>query len=113
MGTQQILPIILFSAHAMTSSFNSSAIGINWEDNIGLQWTWTGTPTGVFTIQVSMDPTLLGWISLPTTGYAQPAGSGDTFGVDFNQTAFAYIRLAYTATSGSGSVTCKIAGKSV
>jgi hypothetical protein len=103
----------VFQAQDMTGNLASGPIEIQFKDNPAFHWMWTGTPTGTFAIQVSHDPVNLGWISLPTTGYTQPAGAAGSNFVDFNQTGAAYVQLIYTASSGDGTLYCKFAAKSV
>ena len=70
-------------------------------DGIGLEVTWTGTPTGVFEVDVScsginfyaltFDPML-----------TQPAGSGGGYYVNLKTASFRFLLLKYTNASGSG-----------
>lgn len=72
-------------------------------DNIGLEVTWTGTPSGLFEVMVSNSG--ISFYSLTfTPALAQPAGSGGGYAVDLNQLPFKYIMLRYTNTSGSGTL---------
>ncbi len=73
-------------------------------DNAGLEVTWTGTPTGVFEVQVSNSG--ISFYSLtfdPVLG--QPAGSSGGYAIDLNQLPFKYLLLKYTNASGSGTLT--------
>ena len=86
---------------------------------IGYDITWTGTPTGAFTVQVSNSAQFDGqgnyiagtgnWTVIPSasfTGtYPVPSGSADNGFIDlFGTNAYA-VQLIYTAASGSGSLT--------
>lgn len=95
------------------SSITSSAIETKYQDNIGIQLNWTGTPTGTFDFQVSMDHSqdingnikVAGtWVSLPVNPIVAPAGGASSAYVDFNQLSTPYIRVVYTRTSGSGTL---------
>lgn len=126
MSTNQLLPVWLtvgatqtapgsqVNGYTLGASFNSDAVLLEFEDNPDIQVVWTGTPTGVLTVQISLDPTNLGWQSIVFTPAAdQPAGSSGTNYYSINQTGAAYIRLIYVRTSGTGTIKAKIAAKSV
>ena len=90
-------------------------------DNIpGLSYdiSWTGTPTGVFTVQVSNtytqnpDGTAANagnWTTLPQASfsgtYPTPSGSASNGFLDIVGTEAYAVRLIYTPSSGSGSLT--------
>ncbi len=114
MSTMQLTPIWLIQAGDMSTDLVSPAIKTVWEDNVGIQATWTGTPTGTFTTQISMDPDNLGWVTVPSTPTpVQPAGTAATGWFEINQTTAAWVRLVYTRVSGTGTLKAKIALKSV
>jgi hypothetical protein len=98
------------------ASFTSDAVEIQWVDNVAIQLKWAGDPTGTFTVQTSLDPTLLGWVDETFTSPTQPAGSASGYtyrGGVLNQTAMGYVRISYTRASGSGTLFAKIAAKSI
>lgn len=108
----------------MTSSFNGPATNINGLPGISFDLVWTGSPTGTFQVQVSnsysQDPegnviAAGNWTTLPTSSfsgtYPVPSGSGSSGFLDVVGTEAAWVRLAYTATSGTGSLTVIAAAK--
>lgn len=104
------------------ASITSRAIEIIRQDNVGIQLNWTGTPTGTFDFQVSVDHKEDSngvvmeegnWVSIPLTTPITAAGSPDSAYVDFNQLSAAYMRVVYTKTSGSGTLDGFIAAKGV
>lgn len=108
---------VLTPAQVITSGDMSGNItqspgtNIQYLDNISVQLTWSGTPTGTFAIQGSLDK--VNWIALslsPTPGAAGAAGS---ILLDLNQLSFPWIRITYTASSGSGTLSAWISGKMV
>ena len=123
MSTNQLTPawmavsgVSLVAGHTMGADFASDAVQLLWEDNAAIQFKWTGTPTGVLTIQTSLDPSNLGWFTETFTSPTQPAGSASGYvykGGPLAQTAMGYIRFTYTYTSGAGTLYAKIAAKSV
>lgn len=74
---------------------------------------WTGTPTGTFDLQCSVDGAT--WASVPgasaeftSNSQSQPAGSAGSaiwtwFGVPGGS-----VRLSYTATGGTGTLTASV-----
>jgi hypothetical protein len=109
-----LLPVWIAQAKSMGASFTTDSVKMAWEDNFGIQMVWTGTPTGVIEVQVSMDPDNLGWETIPfNPSLTQPAGAAGTNWAEVNQTTAAYVRLKYTRTSGTGTFNAKISAKSV
>ena len=89
---------------------------------VGYTVAWTGTPTGTFSVEVSQDyvapvgvqdePLNAGtWVPLTLSVPVLAAGTADTAFIDVDVTGAAYVRLVYTATSGSGTLNATIAGK--
>ena len=113
MSTEIVQPYAAATNQSMTSSFVVGPIETQFKDNDAFHWAWTGSPTGTFTIQVSNNPSLLGWVSLPNTGFTQPAGGAGSNFVDVNQTGAGYIQLIYTSSSGTGTMNCWFSAKSV
>lgn len=126
MSTNQLLPVWLtvgatqtapgtpIHATSMAASITSDAVLLEFEDNPDIQVVWTGTPTGTLAVQVSLDPTNLGWQTVTfSPAPDQPTGSSGSDYFSINQTGAAYIRLVYTRVSGTGTLSAKIAAKSV
>lgn len=114
-----------------TTTLTSKVTDIQWLDNIGLQFVWTGTPVGTFSVQVSADyapggevgsgPANPGnWIPLTlsywngtmfVTGTSIPTSVGSPIYLDLDFLSAPWIRAVYTNTSGSGTLTATITGK--
>ena len=87
-----------------TNTIYSQILEVSRIDNMGLEVTWKGTPTGTFSVMVSnsginfyaltFDPVL-----------TQPGGSAGGYAVDLNQLPFKYLMLQYVNSSGTGSLT--------
>lgn len=83
----------------------------------GYQLAWTGTPTGVFTVQVSNRdrPVLTSDAEWSTLALAipivQPAGSAGADYVDLALMPFHWVRLKYVNASGTGVVFAYVSGK--
>lgn len=95
---------VLAGAMASTNVIYSQIIEKSRQQNLNLEVTWTGTPTGTFEVLVSnsginfyaltFDPVL-----------DQPAGSAGGYDVNLSVLSAKYILLRYTNASGSGSLT--------
>lgn len=85
----------------------------------GISWTmrWTGTPVGVFSVEVSNEydpntnPTPADWTQYTLTIPAgvNPAGAYPAAGsgIDLAPTSFKWARLCYTNTSSTGALTSR------
>lgn len=93
----------------MTGNLTSAVTDIRWLDNIVLYLSWTGTPTGTFQVEVSPEGST--WYNLLLVPAPAASGSASTARISLNQLPDAYIRVSYTATSSTGALTVKIAGK--
>ncbi len=111
-NSKNFLPVFSIVTNAsMATPVTSSSTDIRYLDNIGIEATFTGTPTGTFSVNVSVDQ--VNWV--PLTFSATPVASGTAGSVymDVNQTSAPYIQLTYTPTSGTGTLNAKIVGKAV
>lgn len=114
----------------MTGTLTSAVTCIQWLDNIGIQFNWTGAPVGSFAIQVSADyvqdpegrvtnpgnwiPLTLTYLSAPnvfTSAQSVPTSVGSPIYIDLNQLSSPWIRSVYTSVSGSGILNALITAK--
>lgn len=93
-----------------TSTITSSTQTILTYDNIGLQFEWTGTPTGTFSINCSIDDVTFIPLSF-SPPLTSPSGSSGNFLVSLNQVPYPYIQVTYTNSSGSGTLDVFISQK--
>lgn len=77
------------------------------------QAVWTGNPTGTFAFDISDDPNpnlataLLGAtpLTLPASFTAgNPVGAAGSFGFEFGQLPYLWIRIKYTNSGGAGTL---------
>lgn len=112
MNKNVLKPIILLAGGDLSqATVTSSALQMQFLDNVSLQLNGTGTPTGTFDLQGSLDQT--NWVSITLPSAAAFAGSATSILMDLNQLSFPYIRIVYTRTSGSGTLTIYASGKEV
>lgn len=104
------------------SSITSPATNIQFLDNIGIQFNFTGTPTGTFQVQVSADyeqdaegniTNPGNWVPLVLTPTPVAAGSAGSVYVDITMHSAPWMRVAYVKTSGTGTLNSFITAKMV
>lgn len=116
----------------MSGSITSTITNIEYLDNIGIQLNFSGAPVGSFAIQVSADhaedtfgqqvTTPGNWIPLTltyfngstfTSAQSVPTSVGSPIYLDLNQLSATYIRVVYTAVSGTGTLNGFITAKMI
>jgi hypothetical protein len=105
----------------MVSTITSNVTNILYLDNVSIQLNFTGTPTGGFAIQGSLDyavengtPTNAGnWVPLALTPNPAAAGSAGTILLNLTELSFPWIRVVYTPSSGTGTLDAYISAKQV
>ncbi len=108
----------LITNQSMAASITSNPQACQFQDNIGVQLAWTGTPVGTFSIQVSVDYDPVkhiagSWATLVLSDDITAAGSADNAYIELNQLSAPWMRVVYTRTSGTGTLNCHIAAKGV
>ena len=104
-----------------TNTYFSQPIKSLYLDNIFMTFEISGTPVGVFTLQVSntfeINP-LTGqvsnpgtWDDLPVTFAALGSPNPDFISGDVNQTGAPYLRVKYVNSSSSGTINAYASGK--
>lgn len=93
----------------MTTTLTTPSLNINEVSLNGIQCVWNGSsPVGVLSVNVSNDN--INWTSMGTLPVSGNSGS-DAFNVQLS--AFCWLQVVYTPTSGSGSLNISINQKSV
>jgi len=104
-----------------TAVLTSSPTNINKLSGVGYQFSWTGTPNGSLSFEVSnnYDPqntTGAVWTALSTSliaGYSgiSPAGSAGNSYVDLTGLKAKWVRCKYTNSSSTGTLDVYVSGK--
>jgi len=121
-NSKNFLPVIqVITAGDMSANVTGPATNISYLDNVAMQLNFTGTPTGTFSVEGSLDHKEYNGqivnagnfipLSLATTPVA--SGAAGQILLDLNQLSFPYIRIVYTRTSGTGSLDAFISAKAV
>lgn len=96
------LPFKFFDGASMATNQTSIESDVTYLDNMGIGMVWTGTPTGTFSIEAKVGESP--WQDIGLTGITAAGAAGEHV-INLNQLPFNKIRIVYTATSGSGSLT--------
>lgn len=100
-----------------TAGYTSTPTNIQYLDNIYLELSCTGTPTGTFAVQVSssyvVNENAGSWVALNLAATPTVSGAATVIGIDLNQLGATYLRVVYTGTGGTGSLTGIITAKQV
>lgn len=132
-GRKNVLPsYAVISAGDMSSaSLTSKPTNILYLDDVGVQATWSGSPVGLVSVEVSADYAATpsgevtnagNWAPLTFTYYngatfvtatSIPTSVGSPIYLDLALLSAPWLRVVYTKTSGTGSLTVMIVGKDV
>jgi hypothetical protein len=124
-------PIITAGAMASTNTLTSKVTNIQYLDDCGLQLDWSGSPTGTFQVEVSANyaADLNGnvtnsgtWIPLTfsywngtttVTATAIPTSVGTPIYIDMALLSAPWIRVQYTNSASTGTLTAVITAKEI
>lgn len=93
-------PLSFSPSSALTASLTSDVCDVRTEVVYSVQASWSGTPTGTLKLQLSNDATT--WTDGPSPQTL--SGAAGSYLWDTVQTGVGYVRLAYTFTSGTGTL---------
>lgn len=92
----------------MSASFNSSAVALENYTFCAIQGIWTGTPQGNLKIQATVDPVGTPsptWDDIDDTSVDITTAGSRTW--NLTSAAYEQVRLVFTKTGGSGSITVR------
>lgn len=111
--------IKVIDAGSMAGNLDSGIINtaqgdssVSFLDNLGFQFVWTGNPTGVIEVKASIDG--VNFVALDfDPAITQPAGTASNSLANVNQFPFKWIKVVYTRTSGTGSLTAWMSAREI
>ncbi len=106
-----IKPYHLLVDGDMSSDVTSDSVDVTYSDNVGLQLIFTGTPTGNFYVQGTIDES--NWSNLAFDATPTAAGAADTHLLNMSLIPYKKIRLFYDRTSGSGTLNVYVMAKTI
>lgn len=111
-GNKNSALLTLANAQSGASTITGTGVNIQWLDNLGFEFVWTGTLTGTLEIDVSNDNS--NWVLFaPDLSITNPAGSASSSVTLIKNCPFAWVRFKYTASSGTGNLTVTLCAKSI
>lgn len=98
------------------SSLSTPVTAIEFLDNIGIQFNWTGSPNGTMAVQGSVDYNQDNNGNVMSAGHwttllSASTAAGSPIYMDFNQLSCPWIRAIYTKTSGTGTLQAWVSAK--
>lgn len=115
-AVKRVTPVVtLMNAQAVssTNTYTSSVQDVSQLDKGTLLISWTGTPTGTLSIQLSVDGVTFKTITPVAddgSSSINPAGSASSSQVGLNSLRHSSLMVSYTNASGSGNMTVKFIG---
>lgn len=123
MSKKIIAPVPIIVAGDMSGNLTSTVLRIQFHDSVSMQINiTTANAIGTFEVQGSLDYEVNdsgevvnagNWVDLVLTPAPVAAGVSESILIDMFGLSFPFIRLHYTATSGTGSVTALGSAKEV
>lgn len=80
-------------------------------DNVAIYLSWTGTPTGTFSVYGNLTNDTTHGVALSFSSAPVASGSAGSILIDLKDLSFPYIYVVYTKSSSTGTLTGTIAGK--
>lgn len=105
------LPILIcnksiISSFTMTSSTSSAVLDISEASGFFIQAVWTGTPVGNLIVEVSSDGNIFSTLTTQAVG-----GSAGSYILNEPEYHATYIRVRYSFSSSTGSLTVNFSAK--
>lgn len=121
-------PVQMATNQSMATSFKSTGIDLNQTVLYSIEAVWTGAPVGSFNLEVSNDivavapsatnpvgpdpaANVVNWVTY--TGSATAVSGPGNFLWNVLEAGYRWVRVSYTAASGSGSCNIQYSGKGV
>lgn len=93
----------------MTGDATSTVVNIQDFDDVAVEFVWTGTPTGTFEVDCSLDydSQVAGsgtWVPLPLSPAPAAAGAAGSILIDLTQLGSPYLRVRYLHSGSTGTL---------
>jgi hypothetical protein len=105
--------LVLSSTDMSQASITSAAQPADSLVNILIQCVAAGAPVGSLKIQASCDPQNATPVNWSDVGSAVAVSAAGTFSVPFVDNAACWLRLVYTKTSGTGTLSARLNAKGI
>jgi hypothetical protein len=103
----EVFLVTNINAQSMASNITSTGVNLDSVSRVAIQAAWSGTsPVGAINVLGSNDDST--YSSIATNSVS--TNTGDWL-VNIENPAFRFVKVTYTATSGTGSLTATISGK--
>lgn len=114
----EVFPLFTNAVMTGTTVLTSPITTVKFLDNVSIDVSWTGTPTGEFKVQECLDydvnaPSRATWRDLAFATTILAAGAAGDHQMFLNQVPFYALRVTYTNASGTGTLNGKISAKMV
>ena len=106
-----IKPKHLVIAGSMSGDITSDPVDVLYSDNVGVQLVFTGTPTGNFYVQGTIDGST--WTALDFGTIPTAAGAAGDHLLNMNNLPYQQIRVFYDRSSGTGTLDVYVMAKTV
>lgn len=104
-------PVLILDAGDMSGDLVSLEVNVKHLDDCAFDLIFTGTPTGDFSIEATIDGET--WTALDFGTPIQATGSAGNHLINLNLVPFFKLRVAYDATSGSGELNVYFMAKEI
>lgn len=118
-GKDYVPGFLLVNAASAVGNITSNDVDTRGWDNVDFEIIATGTPTGTFFVDCSLNqqmppaPVAQTWVALVLNPVPVAAGVPTNIVIEVNQTGCMFMRLRYVATSGTGSITAYASEKQI
>lgn len=106
-----VSPFVLLAAGDMSGNITSNVVAVQTMDNIGVEFVWTGTPTGTINVDISNDKVT--WQAITLSPGITPAGGAQNAYLEYNQISAPFFRCRYTRSSGTGTLAISVTEKGI
>jgi hypothetical protein len=118
-GKDYVPGYVLINNVSLASNVTTNPIDTRGWDNIDIELIATGTPNGMFFVDCTLLPTMppaasaQTWVQIPLVPGPITSGTSTNIVIELNQMGCMFVRVRYTATSGTGALTAYVGEKQI